>query len=337
MVVVGAGASYDSVHFRPIEEFTIHSYPFRPPLANQLFDDRPYFGQAIDDFPQCRPLAQRLRRLAGGVSLEQELDSLFSEAADYAPLRRQFTALRFYLQRVLFTCGTEWLKQANKVTNYVGLLDTIDRWRTKRKMDVCFVSFNYDLMLEAAFDEIGVTFSAFADYLKGPYYLIKPHGSVDWARRVHHIKSEPQKSIETMLIEQIDNITITREFVHMGASPSSGSTAQPLFPAIAVPLAKKLDFEVPESHLEALKAMVPQVTHLLTIGWRGTEESFLKLFQENRRPKGHFGLVVSGSREGAQEVGTNMTRFGLTPAALSGHTFSSFVRSDEFVKFLAQS
>jgi len=334
MVIVGAGASFDSVHFRPVEEFTIHSYPYRPPLANQLFDDRPYFGQTIDDLPQCRPLAQRLRRLPTGVSLEQELDSLFGEAADYAPLRRQFTAMRFYLQRVLWVCGNEWLKQANFVTNYVGLLDTIDRWRSRRKIDVCFVSFNYDLMLEAAFAEIGVTFNAFDDYVTGPYYLIKPHGSVNWARRVHHIRSEPPKSIETMLIEQIDNITITKEFVHMGASPSSGSTAQPLFPAIGVPLAKKLDFELPESHLDVLKSLVPQVSHLLTIGWRGTEESFLNLFREARQPKPHFGLVVSGSRDGAEEAAANMTRFGLAPAALSGHTFSSFVRSDEFEKFL---
>src|SRR6266480_2715480 len=121
MVVFGAGASFDSVHFRPVTEFTTYSYPWRPPLANQLFDDRSYFNDAIDRFPPVESLAQRLRRLPNGTSLENQLDSLWADAPNYLPLRKQFAALRFYLQQVLWACGNNWHTEAHGVTNYVGL------------------------------------------------------------------------------------------------------------------------------------------------------------------------------------------------------------------------
>src|SRR5258706_3450240 len=228
MVIIGAGASYDSVHFRPIEEYTIHSWPYRPPLANEAFDDRTHFGTAIDAFPQCRPLAQRLRQLPDEKSLEAELDGLFAEATDYAPLRRQFAALRFYLQRVLVVCGREWLSQANYVTNYVGLLDTVDKWRTKRKIEVCFVSFNYDLMLEAAFSEIGLHLNAFDAYVGSPYRLIKPHGSVNWARKASGLSYEQSKPVEQLIIEQVDQLNISKDFVHLGGALNAGSAGEPL-------------------------------------------------------------------------------------------------------------
>src|SRR2546428_228935 len=126
--------------------------------CHTVYEDRTYFGQAIDSFRQVRGLAQQLRHLGPGESIEKRLDDLFADAKGYAPLRKQFAAMRFYLQRVISGCGTEWDRQANGVTNYVGLVEEIDkRWISKGK-EVCFVSFNYDLLLDKAMEPLGQRF-----------------------------------------------------------------------------------------------------------------------------------------------------------------------------------
>ncbi len=65
----------------------------RPPLANRLFDNRPQFLSAMDQFQECKPLIPRLRK--SGVAVEQELARLQAEAGAYPERHRQLAAIRY--------------------------------------------------------------------------------------------------------------------------------------------------------------------------------------------------------------------------------------------------
>jgi hypothetical protein len=67
LVIFGAGASYDSVAHLPLSgsgDRILNSE--RPPLANQLFENRPIFVKAMKRFPDCKSLcpAQTLPKIA---------------------------------------------------------------------------------------------------------------------------------------------------------------------------------------------------------------------------------------------------------------------------------
>lgn len=61
-------------------------------------------------------------------------------------------------------------------------LDAIERWRYENQEEVCYVTFNYDTMLEESITSMwGVTFDSFNSYITQPYFkVIKLHGSIDW-------------------------------------------------------------------------------------------------------------------------------------------------------------
>jgi hypothetical protein len=189
LVIFGAGASYDSIPtYLPGIDFpgdTLNNY-HRPPLANELFENRPVFAEAITRFPECAPIVPRLRSLKG-ESLEAVLQDLQAKAKDYPRGLQQMAAVRYYLQSILWECGTAWKQLAKGVTNYKTLLDQIERAHKKNE-PVCLVTFNYDTLLEDALSEFDLPIKAFPDYTKKhPFYRVfKVHGSVNWARIVEN-------------------------------------------------------------------------------------------------------------------------------------------------------
>src|SRR5690349_8813311 len=111
-IIFGAGASFDSA---PSIEIMASKGSRRPPLANQLFEDRDLFADQLDRFLQCRPLVPRLRHLEEDVSIEQELERLQMERGEGdrqdITRARQLAAVRFYIQSVIYQCSTLWLNE----------------------------------------------------------------------------------------------------------------------------------------------------------------------------------------------------------------------------------
>jgi hypothetical protein len=122
--------------------------------------------------------------------------------------------------------------------------------------------------------------------------LIRPHGSVRWAREVQMSRD----TNEDDLILEAGNYGVTDWVVPRG---SEGNRAQ--VPAIAIPTVGKLQFECPPEHIDAFKQHLPKVTRVLTVGWRAQEESFLAILREGLGLDVH-GIVISGTAEGATET-----------------------------------
>jgi hypothetical protein len=200
MVILGAGASYDSARAFPPPEprwggsnqnFSAQppapddAEAWRPPLASELFrDSKQRFGDIVQRYPTLHPVLLRLREPLDGRSLEEELQLLKDEANGYPQRKRQLFSIRYYLRDLLFEVTNNW-RQRTRFTNYAVLIDQIMQFH-KGDESVCLVTFNYDILLDQAL----VSFNYKPQAIEGHFdahpvlKLFRPHGSVNWARYV---------------------------------------------------------------------------------------------------------------------------------------------------------
>jgi len=345
LVVFGAGASYDSVPAYPASRVTASTHldeysrsSDRLPLANQLFENREEFAQDMSHFPQCRPITSYLLPNQDGISLERVLQKLQDEAAEYPARHRQLAAIRYYLQVMLRRCEQRWIKRApGGATNQITMLDQIERWR-KPDEQVCIVTFNYDLMLETALSALGILIGTISDYVAdSKYKLIKLHGSVNWGRQVRAPDELLQKDVWSLvhtLIEDANSLEITQDYRLVDQSPIHASDGSVLFPAIAIPVETKVNYECPDEHLEALHAAIPEVDKLMVIGWRAAETPFLEFLANNLRQEVQ-GFVVAGGSDAANETVHRLQSAGVNgDYVVTDGGFTEFVverQADEFL------
>ncbi len=305
MVIFGAGASYDSFAKAPPDTDYFGNPPYqrqvvgRPPLASELFDVR--FGDDYRLFPKCRPLIQRLQKPNPNV---EGILERFQSDENRRPIRRtQLTAIRYYLNLMLARCQSAWTDSVTKgVTNYDTMLDQIDDQRDQNE-EVCLVTFNYDTLLEHAIIESldGIPLHEVSHYVASDYKVIKPHGSINWAHPIRNFQSHRSSSQD--LISEIiasapflDVESGTYEIV--SEDPFRRDPRKPLFPALAIPVENKQrdHYECPQEHWKVLEQSLPQVTKVLIIGWRATENDFLDTLVKGITKRVRI-MVVSGDPE----------------------------------------
>jgi hypothetical protein len=352
LVIFGAGASYDSVPHRPPPMNFIGALD-RPPLANELFGDRPEFVRLMERFGGCRAHIPRLRR--HGVAVEQELAKLQSAAVVYPKANSELASILYYIRYAIDECERRWRSHHRGITNYVTLLREIDRWRHELNERVLFVTFNYDTMLESAIvQELKLLIGSLSDYISQPNYrLIKLHGSTNWGRTVDVAReryipyprgqniSDPGlvSRFQNQLISDAQEVTqrLTDQFHVIPTSEMLMFNDQIVFPAIALPIDKKDEFSCPDDHVKALADWIPGVTKILTIGWRATETKFLEMLRS--RLTGLKGapqlLIVSGSIDGARETFDNLGPEITKGGASSLHKGFSGLIIEEFDDLLA--
>jgi hypothetical protein len=334
MVVFGAGASFDSCPTYPPGTRVPTAHPLnkfhRPPLANELFANRPSFAKAIDDFPECRPIVPRLRNL-GERSIEAVLEDIQQEAETYPRAKQELAAVRCYLHRVITETETEWLRVIRQVTNYLTLIREIERTH-KADEPVGLVTFNYDTLLEYACFHFGLHVEGIPDYTRHPFYKVfKLHGSVNWSRRVEpQIVSpsgtDPLTALQNM-VQRAAELRITDDYIFSSGRTTGVVQGKLAFPAIAIPVEKKSSFECPQQMIDELTALLPQVSKMLVIGWRATEAHFLDLLKRHLR-RGVRLHIVAAAKGKAEE-----TQVRLHKALLNNRPSSSIDR-DGFTNFM---
>ncbi|MGB6404453.1 MAG: hypothetical protein WBF26_16565 [Candidatus Sulfotelmatobacter sp.] len=315
LVIFGAGASYDSVphHLPPEAQFSTNILrvrqfgpyeEFRPPLANQLFDDRPLFVRIMQTYPACKPLVNLLR---GDVRVEQQLAKFEEQAKTFPPRKQQLAAIRYYLHEMLWNCQANWANEHGGITNHLTFLDAINRWRHENHEQVCIVTFNYDTMLEETMAQLwGWQFTKLSAYTSRPEYkLIKLHGSIDWGQEILSdvCRGKPTEVIDCAVCDLV--ISDSYGKVNRDMQFENGTFG---YPALAIPVEKKSEFVCPAEHLRALADFLPNVTKIITIGWRATEQNFLAMLKNKLTGlKGDVDLiVVSGTIKDMTETNANL-------------------------------
>lgn len=307
MVIFGAGASYDSCPtYRPGEGVPPLSPPaamnvehYRPPLANSLFDNRETFIQALDAFPQCMGIVPLLREVStrpGAPSVEITLQRIWEQTETDPRGQQALAAVQCYLHQAIGNCQRQWAEVTRGVSNYLTLLREIEM--THRPAErVSLITFNYDTLLEDALELRGLKITGFQDYIRDDsvFRVFKLHGSINWAREVDYglpenVNPPYGQGVLHHLVEHANHIHVSDRFVFGDPAAGSRNADQPWFPAIAIPLERKSQFVCPGQILMKLEAVLPSVTSIMVIGWRGTEDHFIRLLDEHLRP--HVRIFV---------------------------------------------
>lgn len=346
MVIFGAGASFDSSPTYtpgmapPTVSADDHHNDFnRPPLAKDLFANRPLFNEVLNAFPECKAIVPILRDPAvttGKKSIETLLREFEKQAEKFERGQKELIAIRRYLQRAIAQTTTRWLEPrlTNGITNYLYLLREIERTH-RDEQKPCLVTFNYDTLIEHALVQLGQPIAHMDDYTRrAPFFrLFKLHGSVNWGRVLENRfpSTELQPSDRFVLCDP--------------STMRSPEVDHTLFPAIAIPVEMKKVFECPESMLEQLADLLRQVNKILVIGWRATEEHFLAMLGNKLtglKPGVHMH-IIAGPRTPSGEIpgeAVQATIFGALlnnrPSSCAIHEggFTDFVRSGLAVQVL---
>jgi hypothetical protein len=346
LIIVGAGATFDSDWRRPPNR--LYSYvtgdaqqlgiQWRPPLAKDLFnEDR--FGEYVAHYPPSQGLMDQLRQAAPAV--EQELEIIRELGKRQKHLPRQLLAVRYYLRELVEQTVGRWNQaKPDQMTNFTRLITRLEPWRQQRSWDlraeecVAIVTFNYDTLFDDVLKNLLPRFQLgkIEDYTSDPrYQLFKLHGSVDWWREVDGVwvkgvgQGSPTGWAPTMF-DPPEQYFETGPF-HVGAF------SYPCVPCLALPTATKAvsDFACPDAQVTDLMLLLPKVTDVLVIGWKGVEGHFLeewrKVHATKADPKIHSVTVVDATHDDAVAVADRVVRtVGVTPEVTpTFETFSGFV------------
>jgi hypothetical protein len=267
MLIFGAGASFDSYVSRPPG----HREEYRPPLTDELFEDRPAFNKVLQLFDKGQPLIATLRYLKS-ETLEQALERVDAESLGYSEGRKQLAAIRYYIQWVISECEVKWRDVHRGATNHKVLFNRIEFWRAPRNESVCIVTFNYDRLIEEALSMFDLPFNDLNHYTQHPHYkVIKLHGSVNWVHPsrlpILNIGRLDPFEIAQHMIRGIDAANV--DFGHFeieDAIPPNHMETRACLPAIAIPVPAKPSFECPQDHVHVLTRMIPEVDKLVVVG-----------------------------------------------------------------------
>ena len=341
LAVFGAGASYDSVPSKPPARGSTAIRPQQPnrlPLASELFLDTGVFADSLARFPQCHPIVPYLQAIPPGETLEHTLEVLQAESETDPERRRQIAAIRFYLHYVISECERHWKDLARGITNYVTLLDQLRRCR-KDGEPVLLATLNYDRMIESALESVGVTIDSIPKYIQSEKFkLFKLHGSVHWGREVEtdieNIKDLNVWQVGRELIQRSADLKITDRFRMIHEYPIGKIDDVPLFPAIAIPVERKNEFECPSDHLDCLQLHLKKVTKIILVGWSATERNFLDLLSGSLRQEVPV-CVVAGEKRFAEDVLGRREEANVPAAGQpTDFGFSEFVTQREAEEFL---
>jgi hypothetical protein len=271
LVIVGAGASYDSLDGRYVPDFTD-----RPPLTKDLVAPSDTASDLIARYGAVQPLVAELRNALGAQnSLTQDQQAMTLEEAlreylerrSYDPnVRRHVAAMRFYLRDLLYSAAEAVLHAGGGITNYTALVTKCYQWAAQKNSHVCFVNFNYDPLLDTACqNHFGLDPSDLDTYLASDVAtLVKPHGSVLWAWA--HPDVGPFDDDEYILPEAFEEVA-ERASVLAG-EPDTSWTGEvfamaephsyvltnagkvPALPALALPITGKTGFVWPENQAQ---------------------------------------------------------------------------------------
>src|SRR5439155_14332517 len=122
-------------------------------------------------------------------------------------LAKAIAAFRFYLQSTIWTISRDWARLASGATNYLGLVTDVKRyWRDRGP--ACFVTFNYDRLLEDGCAGADITYPNLETYSHGPYPLFRPHGAVHWAHPTTEITLRADRTVENQIVDAISTIQV---------------------------------------------------------------------------------------------------------------------------------
>jgi hypothetical protein len=356
LVLVGAGASFACVPFTFDEEVSVLGFGrarfryLRPPLTAGLVEPSPVNNWLTDRHPGSQSVIDDLRRRMAESSPSEvtSIETALGEYGDRAnaddELKHHLVAMRMYCRDRLRLATEATLSPgvSGGITTYTSLVALLRQWAKDESGHVCFVNFNYDLLLETACQNglWGLSVNNVDTYTSDRYMsVLKPHGSINWAYRVADNTLSSLRAADAIAVQ--GSTAQTGQIEESGLrelkqDESPGNYVHPAVPAVALPTAAKSSFVWPQSQSDFFDNLGPCIPRVLTIGWRGAEPHFVprlmgKVWNTSRI------LVCSPSEQDANEVRTNLRGvIEHNPRTTQHrHGFESLVGSEALETFLS--
>lgn len=186
LVILGAGASHDCLADQPADVFM-------PPLTKDLATRNDVSTSLLESYGAAIPILDFLvERLEYGpeatdgiksTSLEVLLAEYISQASSNPNKSQHVTAFRFYLRDLIAGAQNSVLVEGGRKNRFDTLMRECAEWAIANNAKVCFVSFNYDTLLEIAFSHyFNSSLHSESSYLANRHVnVLKPHGSITWS------------------------------------------------------------------------------------------------------------------------------------------------------------
>lgn len=277
----------------------------RPPLTVDLFDEENY-GPLLEEYALAHQAGRFIVDQRAGddaLSLEQVLHAL--RESEHEHQRRMAYAVPPYLQDLLQTVSAENFRKAFR---YDRLIE-----RLLRLPDICFVTLNYDVMLDRRLADHH-RLDDFEDYISEDknWSLIKLHGSVNWVY---------------VLPEDIDPYPPTTELhlqdQELRCYPPNASLeklrgsygGRDRYPALALPEGAEDRLVLPSRHHWWIKQRLEAAPNidLLVIGYSGLDVEVLNLIKSAGGTQVRLLTIVNQSLDTAIAVRERFTEAGITP------------------------
>lgn len=297
-IILGAGASYDVIPSTHRAK-TVKDPRFSPPLTRDLFNiNADVQKDILSRYPAAQSAASNLRVEIGK---KKDIEEILRNMRDSSETRikKQMKEIPLYLQELFAQISDRY---TNEPVNYNILLD---KTLVSSISHTMFVTLNYDLLLEKALRNEGVSFKAIGDYIpkNKNWSLIKLHGSVNWGKK---LLVTPNKShtLNGLLdnIHQIDmENDLDGEIIIDTTYLSRQNIADLMYPALSVPVDNGYKLNCPSEHIRHLQLFLPKCKNYLIIGVSGKDEDLLGFLGRGVKDVGSVGIVGTENVEEAKE------------------------------------
>jgi SIR2-like domain len=330
-VILGAGASKDAFN----ETGPPRNQSWQPPLAAELFGQRPAFWPVMAQYSGVRVLASELgEMMRRGANLEVKLRE-YAEHSDRR-IREHFNEVPAYLRDLIISV---WQNFTNTISpgTHLHLVTRL----LSLGINVAFIDLNYDPYIETALADFDATLKIMkmADYVaEGRQAIVgKVHGSIDWGTPL--LPDVEWKEAIRRFNPHARGETILQPSRRLGDDWWHQKGTR-LYPVLTAPLAGKgpMDLVCPREHTSALQTFLKDCRHFLVIGTSAQDADLLDLLGRSVSKPRVVHYVSESPEHAAAAQGrleSACPQFRGGTRLLYGAGFREYLCGDEFATFLS--
>jgi hypothetical protein len=326
IVILGAGASYDSINRFHEEDDEVLKW--RPPLGNDIFGSRQNFRDIYDKYPGAKSFSH-------SINSGNDIEDFFQKKWDLATSKNDKYTLaniinaQYCLQELFYEISIRYSQNIG-VSNYHVLMQQAYDYHLETGEEVVFITFNYDLLLEQALLEVfnegnDITIETYTKY---PIKIFKPHGSCNWFRtfnnsslQFHRLLSDKPSLqdftnalnedilVSDFPLNQSSYGQIKYPYFHLGQKSDKSGDYMHCYPQLLIPIKTKDDFVMTKEHVDLMNKYLSQCTEMLIVGWKGQEQCFLNTLKEQCGDKEiNATFVTCGDQTPMGELNSNIPK-----------------------------
>lgn len=326
LLITGAGASHDVIDLARM----LVSESLRPPLTKNLFypplynekeiaskgEESGYILECLESHPLAAQVGYEFYNRFGKNGKEANLEEYLSELKNNKKyiIKTQFWAIPLYLYDLFYKISNDYLPSSKGLpSNYKSLIDRISE---SSYTQIIWLNLNYDLLADYTIKiSTNHELKSFDDYMKIETQdglkikYTKPHGSVDWFKRLDDPTIEWIDIKSGNLPTDFEN-RLSKEIYTFNSLPKVRTEDIPggfrvltfpegWYPAVTAPIGE-YDY-VYQKHIEAILPELKFTTSVLCIGFSALDIDILNLIRDNIKQIDNL-KIVNGSIGSAKEA-----------------------------------